>query len=166
MSLGVHFALADDDLERLLQIGDPDELQAVLTEEIEETYLRGDPRWAFQSDKAWDAIHRCLTDGDLLYESGPFPLAYAVLGGEPLDAGHDYTACLVNPEQVAHTHAAMVDVTREHLRARYDTLGDTDYATALSDADFDYTWRHFEGLRTFFGVAADSGRHVLFTTDC
>ena len=168
MSLGLHFALKRDESERLLAIGDPDELVDFITEELEERYLSGDHKWVYQSDKAWDAIHRCLTDGQLLYESGPFPLAYAVLGGQALDAGDDYTACLVQPAHLSELRDALRQVSREALLQRYQKLSDTDYAKyqELSDADFEYTWSHFDGLREFFDVVAGSERFVLFTTDC
>ena len=138
MSLGLHFALLDDDLERLLSIDDEDELVDFIVEDLEERYLTDD-RWSYQSDKAWDAIHRCLGDGTLLYETGPHPLTYAVLGGRSLDAGEDYTACLVEAPNVRETSRALARVTREWLRRRYDTLGDSDYGQPLSDEDFDYT---------------------------
>jgi hypothetical protein len=38
-----------------------------LIEEIEETW---EEPFVVESDKAWDAIHRCLTDGSLLYAGG------------------------------------------------------------------------------------------------
>jgi hypothetical protein len=164
MSLGVHFALSPEDIEQVLAIDDPDELAEFLTEEIEERYLT-EREWAYSSDKAWDAIHRCLADGQLLYESGPIPLRYAVLGGEALDAGDDYTACIVTPEQVRETSLALAEITRDWMAARYATLTQTDYASS-SPEDFEYTWQWFEGLPGFFAKAAQAGRAVLFTTDC
>ena len=167
MSLGVHFALSRKDFDRLNKIDDPEARVEFITEELEERYL-GDGKWAYESDKAWDAVHRCLTDGQLLYESGPFPLAYAVLGGKALDVGEDYTACLVESAQAQKASAALVKVTRDWMHKRYQTLRKTDYvkyAGPLSDEDFDYTWENFEGLRTFFAKAAKAGRAVLFTTD-
>ena len=113
-----------------------------------------------------DALHRSLTDGQLLYGSGPFPLAYAVLGGRALDAGDDYTACFVEPSRVAETAQALPGVTREWLRSRYFALDPRAYGAALTDEDFDYTWSCFQGLPEFFARAAAAKRAVLFTTDC
>ncbi len=163
MSLGVHFALSAQDASRLLKFDDPDELVEFITEDLEERYLEND-NWSFQSDKAWDAIHRSLTDGRLLYESGPFPLAYAVLGGKPLDAGEDYTACFVSSSQAIQVNAALQQVTKEWMEQQYRKLSQTDYGF-VSDEDFDYTWTNFEELRGFFAKAAKAGRAVLFTTD-
>jgi hypothetical protein len=164
MSLGVHFALSSDDLHKVLSINDPEELAEFISEDLEERYLE-ENIWSYQSDKAWDAIHRCLTDGELLYASGPFPLAYAVLGGRPLDAGDDYTACLVTAAQVRQASGALRKVTKAWMRRRYDTLGETGYDGPIGDEDFEYTWENFKGLRAFFPRAVPAGRAILFTTD-
>jgi hypothetical protein len=164
MSLGVHFALSSKDLTKVCALTDPEDLLDFISEDLEERYL-DTGKWAYESDKAWDAIHRCLTDGQLLYQSGPCPLAYAVLGGRPLNVTDDYTACLVEPEQVRETSAALAGVTREWLHDRYQTLDKTDYAGPIDAEDFEYTWENFAGLRTFFAKAAKAGRAVLFTTD-
>ena len=163
MTLGVHFALSPRDYDQVLSIDDPDELVEFISEDLEERYFK-DQEWICQTDKAWDAIHRCLTDGRLLYESGPFPLAYAVLGGGTLDAGDGYTACLVEVAEVQETAKALAEVTKPWMRQRYDTLVDTDYGP-ISDDDFEYTWSYFEDVRDFFQRAAQAKRPILFTTD-
>lgn len=162
---GVHFALSSSDVKKLLAITDPEQLVEVISEELEEKYL-ADDTWSFQFDKAWDALHRSLTDGQLLYASGPFPLAYAVLGGRPLDAGEDYTACLVEPDQVNEAAVALASVTQDWLRARYFALDPELYGDPLTEEDFEYTWSNFLGLPEFFERAAKAKRSVLFTTDC
>jgi hypothetical protein len=161
---GVHFALTDSDREKVLATSDPEDLVELISERLEPKYLAND-RWSFQLDKAWDALHRSLTDGQLLYETGPFPLAYAVLGGKPLDAGDDYTACLVAPAYVGETATALAEITRDWLRTRYFALSPKKYGP-LSEEDFDYTWTSFLGLPEFFARAARAKRAVLFTTDC
>ena len=162
MSLGVHFALSPEDLAEIRRLEDPDELVEFLCEDLEERYMETD-EWSFQSDKAWDPIHRCLADGRLLFQTGPFPLAYAVLGGVPLDTGEDYVACLVEPEQVAEVSVALEGITKAWMRSRYDALKATDYAGPMCDEDFEYAWENLEGLREFFGRAAKASRAVLFT---
>jgi Domain of unknown function (DUF1877) len=66
---GVHFALTAEEEARLVDEpdGDDDHLIDVLGE-IEE---RWDRDWLVETDKAWDAIHRCLTDGTLNYGHDP-----------------------------------------------------------------------------------------------
>ena len=79
MSLGVAFALSAEQAAELLALGDDDgreEWLQDLEEEVE------DGEW-FQYDKAWDELHRCLGDGELVIQDGP-PLAHAVFGSRPL----------------------------------------------------------------------------------
>ncbi|MFO0550909.1 MAG: DUF1877 family protein [Polyangiaceae bacterium] len=163
-SRGVHMALSAVDAKRLLAIDDAEELVEFIFDTLEEKYLDSD-RWSFELDKAWDALHRCLTDGRLLYATGPFPLAYAVLGGRPLDAGEDYTACYLEPHQVAEVAAALPSVTRQWLHARYFALDAKAYGQPLTEEDFEYTWACYGGLPEFFARAAKAKRAVLFSTD-
>jgi hypothetical protein len=165
MSLGVHFALTAADQKKLLGLKTEDERVELITEVFEEKYLE-DSKWSFQTDKAWDALHRSLTDGQLLYATGPFPLAYAVLGGEPLEVGADYTACLVTPAQVAKVSAALAKVKKPWLRERYFKLNPKKTHYPITEEDFEYTWSSFEDLPAFFARAAKAKRSVLFTTDC
>lgn len=65
-------------------------------ERIEETW---DKEFLADSDKAWDAIHRCLTDGSLLYESGECPLNHVICGGRQLHRGEEHTVSLVHPSR-------------------------------------------------------------------
>jgi hypothetical protein len=58
---GVHFALTSADEARLAESRDDANVMEIV-EEIEE---RWDRDWLFQTDKAWDEIHRCLNDGTL-----------------------------------------------------------------------------------------------------
>jgi hypothetical protein len=165
MSLGVHFALSAADCKKLRALEDAEGRQELISEDLEEKYLASD-RWSFQLDKAWDALHRSLTDGQLLYATGPFPLAYAVLGGEALDVGEDYTACLLTPAQVAEASAALAGVTEAWLRGRYFALDAKAYGSPLTEEDFAYVWSSFQGLPAFFARAAEAKRSVLFSVDC
>jgi Domain of unknown function (DUF1877) len=61
---GVHFALTDDQAQAVLAAKNDDELMSVI-EMIEEEW---NDKYLAECDKAWDAIHRCLTDGNLFYE--------------------------------------------------------------------------------------------------
>jgi hypothetical protein len=164
LSLGVHFALTKADLAKVRAFDDPHYLLGFLTGDMEERYL-AKGTWAYQSDKAWEPIHRCLGDGRLLYATGPFPLTYAVLGGMPLDAGDDYTACIVEAAQVHETSKALAKITKAWMRERYAALKRTAYRRQMSDEDFEYTWANFTGLRRFFANAARVRRAVVFTTD-
>jgi hypothetical protein len=165
MSLGVHFALADADVDLLRGAEDDDERMEILEEDIEERYLET-AEYAAESDKAWDAMHRALADGRLTFEGGAFPLSHAVLGGEQLVSGDvDYTMSLKSPAEVADVAAALDGLTENAFRERYFSIPPDDYGTPLSDEDLAYTWEAVEHVRELFRVAAREGRHVLFAVD-
>jgi hypothetical protein len=95
---GVYFAVRSQDADRLLAAKTDGELLSVIQDDIEERWERD---WLFQTDKGWAAIHRCLTDGRLLYDNGEYPLRACVLGGERLYVGDDYIVSFLRPTQVA-----------------------------------------------------------------
>jgi hypothetical protein len=71
--LGVHFAIGAAKAERLILAANDAEILLIVQDEIE---ARLDDEWLYQTDKAWDAIHRCLTDGRLTLGNGEYPLNY------------------------------------------------------------------------------------------
>jgi hypothetical protein len=162
---GVHFALTEELASRLTEIPerDNDELLAFV-DEIEEGPNREgwDEEWVQETDKSWDAIHRCLTDGRL--EWGQTPFHKCILGNHNLYDGDDYLMNLISPAEVKEVAAAIKDIDREELRRRYDTI-DTESYGELSDSDFEYTWSWFPQLRDFFQKAAAANRAMLFTVD-
>ena len=163
-SLGVHFALSNGDLRRVLRCAEDGALLELIQEVIEERYLE-DGRWAFESDKAWDAIHRVLTGGRLEFDSGPVPLRYCILGGRQLYSGDDYIVSLVDSAQVRDVSVSLRSLDKDWFRQHYERLAETDYDGDVGDEDFEYTWDYFDGLRGFFERAAGASRAVLFTTD-
>lgn len=160
MSLGVHFALHAADEARLLA-ADSDEDVIAIVEEIEEAGVTEH----CDTDKAWDAIHRALTDGRLEYTNGTFPLNLVILGGRQLIDEMEYTVSYVSTEEVAAVAEALDIIEEEWFRARYYTLDPADYGMQLSEDDFEYTWESVQDLREFFGDAAKAGRAVIFTVD-
>lgn len=163
MSLGVHFALDPATEARLLGVAGDDDAVLALVEEIEENW---DDAMTCQHDKAWDALHRCLTDGSLEYANGSYPLRAAVLGGRQLLVGErDYTIAYVSAEQVRDVAEALDVIEEDWLRRRYDTLADTSYYGPVDEDDFDYTWSDLQDTREFFANAAAAGRAVIFTVD-
>jgi len=160
--LGVHFAITADLAQKLVGAEDDEELVNLVQEEIEGPW---DEERLFETDKAWDALHRCLSDGTLNVGGGSPPLSMSFFGGQVLNEEPDYFVVLVQPEEVRQVAEALTSVTREWLRERYETLPFPDYQGEKSDEDFDYTWGQFEGLPEFFARAAEEGRHVIFTVD-
>jgi hypothetical protein len=159
---GVHFALSDSDLIKLLRARSNDELLEVIQNEIEE---RWDERWLYQTDKAWDAIHRCLTDGKIGFDNGEYPWKVCILGGRQLYSGNDYIISLKTPKQVSDLAESLASITQEAFRQRYFSIRDPEYIPGISAEDFEYTWDWFNGLPDFFARSAAAGRSVIFTVD-
>jgi hypothetical protein len=115
-----------------------------------------------ETDKAWDAIHRCLTDGTLSY--GPTPSHKCVLGSGSLHEGDDYIVNLLEPDEVKQVILAIRDIDEPSFRRLYLAIDHDDYQFP-SDEDFEYTWSNFLELREFFEKAASHDRAVVFTVD-
>jgi hypothetical protein len=158
---GVHFALTDEQARRLLAAEDG---AAVLNlvQEIEE---RWDADWLAESDKAWDAVHRCLSNGTLYYDEGEYPLNRAVLGGRHLYDGDDYVVAYVASNEVKDLAAALAPLGQAELRTRYDLIDADDYNGEHGDEDFKATWENFVAIRELYKKAAAAGRAVVFTVD-
>jgi hypothetical protein len=157
--LGVHFAITSEQELSLLAAGDDSDAVGELLEELEESW--GDDGLKVDTDKAWDAIHRCLTDGTLDPDGGEYPLSHAVLGGRSM---HDeYYVVYVNPTGVRDVADAMRALDRTWLRQRFDAIDDPDYRGAHDDADFEYTWANFVDVQAFYERAAAVRRAVTFT---
>ena len=157
--LGMHFAIGDDVVARLLAAED-DAAVIALVDEIEEG---SEPRFAFGTDKAWDPLHRCLTDGTLAVGAGSFPLSHVVLGGVQLCEDSNHLVSLVRADQVSTVADAVARVDEAWLRRRYEALAFPGYEGVRGDEDFAYTWGNVDGIAAFFQTAAQDGRAVIFS---
>ena len=158
---GVFFAITPAQAEALESAEDDDDLMA-LVEEIEEAWEADN---VAECDKAWDAMHRSLTDGQLEYGNGPHPLSLCVLGPNQLYEGDDYIVSLVSPSQVVEVSTALQAITVEWFREQYRTVVPHDYAPEYGDDDMEYTWEWFQGVRELYAKAAARGRAIVFTVD-
>ena len=161
----VHFALTDEQATRLMEAyGAGNASLMAFVEEIEggQDGERWDAEWTQETDKSWDAIHRCLTDGKLEWDDTLFHKC--ILGSDNLYDGDDYLMNYLDPVEVKQVAAIIKDIDRTELRRRYDSI-DTESYGELSDSDFEYTWSWFPHLRDFFQRAAAADRHMLFTVD-
>ena len=136
-----------------------------ITDELEDDYFAHFRTRLVESDKAWDAMHRALTDGQLEWENGTYPLNLVVLGGERLYTRSDYIMSLKTPEQVQAIAAALPAVTEAQFRQGYLAIDPKDYEFMVDEEDFKYTWSSFEDVRQFYSRAAKEGCYVLFTAD-
>jgi uncharacterized protein DUF1877 len=161
-SRAVLFILTKADQDRIESAtGDDDELMEAV-EEIEE---RWDEPNLIELDKAWDAIHRALTDGQLGWSNGEPPLNQAILGGPNLHGENDYIVILKSSQAVAGVADALAGIDDEAFRERYRQLVPHDYAPEYGEEDLEYSSGWFSGLREFYRAAAERGRAVLFTVD-
>ena len=119
------------------------------------------------TDNAWDAIHRCLTDGSLLYVSGEYPLNHCICGGRQLRRRGGYTVSFVSARQVPDVAEALEKISKRWMRKRYALLDPEEYnEVEMGEEDFLYTWENFLDVRRFYRKAAEAGRAVIFTVDC
>lgn len=163
--LGVHFALTEKEVSHLRSLKDEQDRLEHLQEVLEEHYLNQEKQFAAESDKSWDAMHRALSDGELSWDGGGYPLNHTVLAGELLYTDSDYIMSLKTPEQVRAIAAALSGLTEADFRRRYDAIDAKSYGSPLTDEDFRYTWEGFQGVRDLYTRAAQAGRFVLFTAD-
>ena len=157
---GVHFAITAQEAERLLAAKDDEELVGIVTDEIEEAW-----EVAFETDKAWDALHRCLSNGTLNSSEGAPPLNRVFFGGRTLNEEADYFVVMVAPAEVKEIATALAGVTESWLRHRYFDIPFPDYQGEKSEEDWQYTVSNFRGLPEFFARAAAEDRYVIFTVD-
>lgn len=163
--LGVHFSLSEEEARKLKSFSNDGDRLDYLQCEIEEKYFEMHEDRLAQSDKAWDAMHRSLSDGELSYTSGPYPLRLAVIGGEPIYAEDDYIMSLKTPAEVKDVARALIAITKEEFREKYSAIDAAKYGFPKDDQDFEYTWEWLIGVTAFYQKAAAEGRWVLFSAD-
>lgn len=155
---GVLFAIDDEELGRLGEAGtDADVLRVVA--EIEE-------RWdqACELDKAWDAIHRALTDGKLALDNGRPPLSHAILGGTILVDSAEAIVSVKGPDEVAAIARALATWDPARFRAAYHQIDRGEYGE-LDEDDLTYCLAWFERLGPFYAEAARAERAVVLSVD-
>ena len=159
---GVHFALTKDQRSQLLALVESQgDVIAFIQDDIEEQW---DTDWLCETDKAWDAIHRCLTDGTLSDDNST-PFHWCVLNGAQMYAGDDYIVSFVDAPNVKQVADAIATITESEFRTRYHAIDDSDYGMPLSGEDLEYTLSYFTSLRDLFARAATANRSVLFSVD-
>lgn len=163
--LGVHFALTAEDVAALEALEDEQERLEFLQEELEERYMAEPKTYAAESDKSWDAMHCALSDGQLSWDGGDYPLNHTVLAGKLLYSEDDYIMSLKTPEQVQAIATALERLTEAQFRERYNKIERESYDGEISDEDFEYTWSCLQDVRNLYKIAAAEKRFVLFTAD-
>lgn len=165
--LGVLFAVPEDVVKhiRALPMAQRPEY---ISDELEEEYFEEYPERTVELDKAWDAIHRSLTDGTLSFDCESYPLGGAVLGGELLyydgDKYDDYIITAKSPSMVRELYSWLVKLTKKQFREGYSKIDET-YPDELSGEDLEYSWEYLQDSIPFFRLAAEKDLWVLFTAD-
>jgi len=157
------FALTDDQEAALMATHNDADVREFV-EDVEMGDWDGEPLDC-GTDKAWDAMHRCLSDGTLGCGRRLSPLDMAVLGGGHHHEGDDYIVAHLRAYEVAQVAAALESVDETWMRRRYDSIDPDDYQGFVSDEDFEYTWYWFGQVRDFYRQAALANRPVIFTVD-
>ena len=93
---GIFYAFAEEDSLQLLNAKSNEELLQRLND-LSEVLDEDNTQYV---DKAWDGMHRCLSDGSLEADAGAYPLNRCVLGGTNLYDSEDHIVCFVPPADV------------------------------------------------------------------
>ena len=120
-------------------------------------------------DKAWDAIHRALTNGKLEFGGKNPPGCWVILGGEALrgdrEGEEDYIVTCKNPHQVQRIDTFLQELTEETFRELYFAIDPREYGMEPDEEDFEYTWYYLSDSIPFWKNAAEKGLWVLFDVD-
>ena len=163
--LGLHLALDDQQVAMLQSLGSDEERIEFVRAVLEPYFFEKAPHWKAESDKAWDAIHRSLSDGTLSPVGGAYPLNHLVLGGHQLCSARNHIISLKSPEQVRDVARALESMTKEDFSERYHLIDEEEYGYPLSDEDLEYSWFWFCVVRDIFIRTAETNRHIIFTVD-
>ncbi|NKB21465.1 MAG: DUF1877 family protein [Alphaproteobacteria bacterium] len=177
MTLGVHFAITDEQRKTLEGAADDAARIDYVKEVIEEAW---EEEFTVESDKAWDALHRCLGEvsSDVyslwpipdkrgicvsIDDYGEYPLKLCVLGGEKLIAENkDYCIRLIEPHEVSDLVPALNEIDIVELSKRYFKYCEEVWPE-FGQEDFDYSWEYFVEVRAFFRRMDGNGRSIIFT---
>ena len=164
--LGVHFAVEEAEVMKLKSFDDESERVEYFINDFEETHMaRENKDWYQETDKAWDGIHRSLTDGRFRDGNGTYPLNCVILGGEDISVEDDYIIFVKSPSHVREIAAGLEGFTKQRLRKGYSqiTEANCDWYLQVGENDFMYTWSWFEELCKFYQRAAAANKYVIFS---
>lgn len=158
---GFLIALSRENAKRVFGQAD-DAGQMTLFEELRKSPELKKKGYILELAKAWDAIHRLLTEGTLEPTGGDFPLNAVILGGKPIHQGTDYAAAVVRPDLTPFIAEALAEITEEELQKKFVDLPQHGYDQGVADKDFDEVWRVTRLLQEFYDFCAAERLAVLF----
>lgn len=163
MSLGCHYALTASEVETFKSKKTEDDRVDYVYEVLDER----PSAWSCDTEKAWDAIHRCFTgqpaNEELLDPSaGQYPLNLIIMGGENMNGdSEDYYMRLINPEQASDLAAALKPIDEEWIEKAYHQHCKGAWPE-YGDDDCEYTNEWFAELKEFILKQANGEHALLF----
>ncbi|MFC4068355.1 DUF1877 family protein [Actinoplanes subglobosus] len=158
---GYFLALDERCTARLLACDSDDALRDVL----EEFDMNADMSDECVVDKAWDGIHRCLTEGGLGSDDGTYPLNAVVLGGRHLYRGDAYIVCHNSAGEVREIAAALDEADLEQFAAVFWSLDAGDYGAYIDQHGLTYLLDYLKDVTAFYHRAATAGWSTVFVVD-
>ncbi len=166
--LGVLFAVPQERIDQLEKLPREARVEEIC-ERIEEEWFEEHREQTCEMDKAWDAMHRALTGGKLLYGEQPMPMCWVILGGKVLygdrEDEDDYIIVYKSPKQVKAVAQWLPSVSKREFQKLYFAIDPQEYGMELDEEDFEYTWEYFSQSAEFWKLAAEKNLPVLFTVD-
>jgi hypothetical protein len=161
---GTLFVIDDTTAEELLALTDDAAVVAAVTEELDFYQQQGLHEPVVDLGPAWDALQRCLSEGQLDRERDESELDRAILGGRQLHSGEHLVVSYKTPEQVKETARGVDWTTEAEFQEMYETLDPAMLAPFSLQRGWDYHWYTFSGLVEFYHFASKQGLAVVFTT--
>lgn len=158
---GVHFAITSEQVAAFLT-ADGDEAVMALLAEIEAAW---DEENLAESDKTWELLHRCLTNGTLEYGGGEYPLSHCILGPRQLLEEDGDIICLVQTDEVPDVANALGAISADAFRERCAQLLPKAHGSDTGHAEEQDAWSHLQKVRALFEKAAARRRAVVFTVE-
>jgi hypothetical protein len=159
---GYHIALGREHAKRLFSLKEDQAVLGFLEELKASPEMKKSGR-LLDSGVAWDALHRCLTEGELDPAAGEFPLNHAILGGKQLHQGTDYAAVLIRPDMTRFIADALTEIDETEFRQKFFGLNRDSYKHPIGEKQFTQLWIALQDLQVFFEAAADNMEAVVFT---
>jgi hypothetical protein len=165
--LGVHFVLTDEQLAKLLSLDSDDARLDYMQEDIEQAW---DGDNLHETDKAWYAIHRCLTGPqaynwpDVDDEAGTYPLNVCFFGGRSLYDKAESAINLIEPGPLHDLVKALRPLDRDWFNKAFAEHCQGCWPGDDHEAR-EYYWEHFEALKEFLARYDGTGRSLIFSVN-
>ena len=121
-------------------------------------YLESHTELSADTDKAWDMMLACFSEGKDRYSSKG-ALSASLLGQE--DLGHEASIHGLNPTMVMEVSKALNAFDMKKVSETVPTLDPEDVYCVTGEDDVEYVHDSIEALRKFYTKAAASGRAVI-----